>query len=177
MITDISSTAAWRTAIDQAAESGHDLVIVGFGAAGYCGLCFGQLGNATWVAWFKEQVAYAKSKGVESSAYTLMQHNGWGENTPLAEQTLSRDGKTRGPTACFATDYHAKYRQGVLDFINETGMGGERRECGFFLVLLVWVFWVFFIFFFFFLSTAVEAVVVVGSASVGVVLATDVVVV
>ena len=107
---------------------GHDLVIVGFGAAGYCGLCFSQLSNATWVAWFKEQVAYGKSKGVESSAYTLMQHNGWGESTPLAEQTLSRDGKTRGPTACFATDYHAKYRQGVLNFIKETGMGGLETD-------------------------------------------------
>ena len=66
---DISSTAAFRTAIDQAAETGHTIVIVGFGAAGYCGLCNGQLTNATWVAWFKAQVDYAKSKDIETSAY------------------------------------------------------------------------------------------------------------
>ena len=127
MITDISSTAVWRRAIDQAAASGHNIVIVGFGAAGYCGLCDGQLGNATWVAWFKEQVQYSKAKGITTSAYTLMQHNGWGENTPVAEQTLSRTGQ-RGPTACFATDYHAEYRRKVLAFIKEVGMGGLETD-------------------------------------------------
>jgi hypothetical protein len=56
MITNISSTAVWREAIDQAAVTGHDLVIVGFGADGYCGLCDKQMYNRTWVSWFKEQV-------------------------------------------------------------------------------------------------------------------------
>ena len=59
------------------------------------------------------QVLYARRKGVEVSAYTLMQHNGWGESIPLAEQTLGRDLQTRGPTACFATDWHAGYRAAV----------------------------------------------------------------
>jgi hypothetical protein len=72
MITDISSTAVWRLATDQAAATGQEIMIVGFGASGYCGLCTGQVSNATWVAWFKKQVSYAKSKGVETSAYTLM---------------------------------------------------------------------------------------------------------
>lgn len=72
MITDISSTAVWREAIDQASATGQEIIIVGFGAAGYCGLCPSQTGNATWVSWFTEQVSYAKSKGVETSAYTLM---------------------------------------------------------------------------------------------------------
>ena len=52
-------------------------------------------------------MAYARARGVEVSAYTLMQHNGWGETIPLAEQTLGRDLTTRGPTACFATDWRA----------------------------------------------------------------------
>ena len=45
--TDISSTAVWREATDQAAATGQEIMIVGFGAAGYCGLCTGQVSNAT----------------------------------------------------------------------------------------------------------------------------------
>jgi len=128
MIQDITSSAAMRLAVDQASDAGYELVIVGFGAAGWCGMCFGQLDNATFRGWFKGEVGYARSKGVEVSAYTLMQHNGWGESIPTAEQTLARDGVTRGPTACFATDWHATYRQAVLDFVTETGMGGLETD-------------------------------------------------
>ena len=93
--------------VDQMAETGHELAIIGFGAKGWCGMCDAQLTNASFKAWMRGEVAYATSKGIGLSAYTLMQHNGWGEVTPKAEQTLNRDG-TRGPTACFATDYHAQ---------------------------------------------------------------------
>jgi hypothetical protein len=65
---------------------GFELVIVGYGAQGYCGMCPGQLQNASWVAWFKSNVDFARSLGVGVSAYTLMQHNGWGESVPSAEQ-------------------------------------------------------------------------------------------
>ena len=128
MINDISSSASMRLAVDQASETGHELVIIGFGASGWCGMCFEQLRNDTFRAWFKAEVEYAASKGIEISGYTLMQHNGWGESIPLAEQTLGRDLQTRGPTACFATDWHAGYRAAVLDFITSTGMGGLETD-------------------------------------------------
>jgi len=128
MIQDISTTATFRLAIDQAASTGHELVIVGFGAAGWCGMCFAQLNNATFRSWFKEQVQYANAKGIEVSAYTLMQHNGWGEVTPKCEQTLAMDGVTRGPTACFATEWHRQYREGIIEFIKVTGMGGIETD-------------------------------------------------
>jgi hypothetical protein len=127
MINDISSTAAFHLAISQAAAAGLELVVVGYGANGYCGMCPGQLQNATWVAWFKSNVDFARSLGVSVTAYTLMQHNGWGEDVPEAEQVLQRDG-TRGGIACFATDWHAAYRQSVLDFIAETGMMGVETD-------------------------------------------------
>lgn len=57
-----------RLAVDQAAATGHEMVIVGFGAVGYCGLCDKQMLDPAWVAWFKAEVAYAKSKGIEVSA-------------------------------------------------------------------------------------------------------------
>jgi len=128
MATDISTSAAFTLAIDQAAETGHEILIVGFGAKGWCGLCFSQLRNQSFRGWFKAHVAYAAKRGVEVSGYTLMQHNGWGESIPLAEQTLGRDLSTRGPTACFATDWHAGYRAAVLDFVEETRMGGLETD-------------------------------------------------
>ena len=127
MITDISSTAAFQLAISQAAAAGLELVVVGYGANGYCGMCPEQLQNATWVAWFKSNVDFARSLGVSVTAYTLMQHNGWGESVPSAEQVLNRDG-SRGGIACFATDWHAAYRQSVLDFVTETGMIGVETD-------------------------------------------------
>ena len=61
------------------------------------------------------------------SGYTLMQHNGWGEVTPVPEQALFSDGR-RGGVACMATDFHARYRANVLSFIKETGMGGLETD-------------------------------------------------
>eukprot|EP00756_Hemistasia_phaeocysticola_P051771 Hpha_TRINITY_DN26949_c0_g1::TRINITY_DN26949_c0_g1_i1::g.24849::m.24849 len=127
MITDVSSSAAMRAAVDQAADTGHELVIIGFGAAGWCGMCPAQTQNATFIKWFSQEVQYARSKGLEVSGYTLMQMNGWGESVPSSEQTLSRTGK-RGPTACFATDFHDRYRSSLLEFISTVGMTGIETD-------------------------------------------------
>ena len=131
MITDISgypnASAPMRLAVSQAAATGHELVIVGFGAAGYCGLCDKQMLDPKWVTWFKAEVTHAKTMGIGVSAYTLMQHNGWGEVTPAAEQALFSNGK-RGGVACMATDFHARYRSNVLGFIRETGMTGLETD-------------------------------------------------
>jgi hypothetical protein len=91
MITDISSNATFQLAIDQAAAAGFEMVIVGYGAAGYCGMCPGQLTDAAWVAWFKSNVDYARSKGVAVSAYTLMQVSG--------SSSLARAAATLSPPA------------------------------------------------------------------------------
>lgn len=127
MITDVSSSAAMRLAVDQASETGHELVIIGYGAAGWCGMCFAQLNNASFVSWIKSEVEYANAKGVGVSGYSLQQHNGWGEVVPTAEQTLSRAG-ARGPTACFSTDWHAAYREATLAFLKETGFSGMETD-------------------------------------------------
>lgn len=127
MTTNINSTVQFRSAISQAAQVGADVLIVAFGADGYCGLCDGQMLNETWRTWFAEQVAFAKSMNVTMSAYTLMQHNGWGETVPEGEEAVNRDG-TNASVACMATDWHAKYRQNVLDFIKNTSLGGLETD-------------------------------------------------
>ena len=138
MISDISTTAAFQTSLTQASQAGIELVIIGYGAAGWCGMCPGQLTNASFVAWFKSQVQFgaALNPPVRVSAYTLMQMNGWGESVPSEEQVLNRDG-SRGGIACFATDFHAAYRQSILDFVDEVGLSGvetdgqyENAACG-----------------------------------------------
>ena len=91
MITDISSNATFQLAITQAAAAGFEMVIVGYGAAGYCGMCPGQLTDAAWVAWFKSNVDFARSKGVAVSAYTLMQVSG--------SSSLARAAATLSPPA------------------------------------------------------------------------------
>ena len=127
MLDDASSSHSIRTFVDQLSETGHELAIIGFGAKGWCGMCLDQLRNATFRAWLKDEVAYATSRGVTLSAYTLMQLNGWGESVPYEYRTLNRDG-TRGPTACFATDFHAEYRKEVLDFVVDVGLGGIETD-------------------------------------------------
>ena len=175
MITDISSNASFKLAIDTAADAGFSLIIVGYGAAGWCGMCDGQVRFAlygadidahcdralydvrappydcppppmsflpsqildpTFTAWFAAWISYAASRGIAVSAYTLMQHNGWGESVPAAEQVLGRDGG-RGGIACFATDWHATYRSNALAFVRATNLSGietdgqyENAYCG-----------------------------------------------
>lgn len=57
-----------------------------------------------------------------------MQLNGWGESVPPADRVLQRDGVTRGPTACFATDFHAEYRKEVLQFVQDVGLAGIETD-------------------------------------------------
>ena len=67
-------------------------------------------------------------ENIKLSAYTLMQGNGWGmDPIPEDAKILNRDG-TRGPTACFATDWHASYRQRVLAFAAKVGFYGVETD-------------------------------------------------
>lgn len=153
MITDVSSNASFKLAIDQAAQAGFEMVIIGcvqwwccgrvparegtphcppslnprYGAAGWCGMCDAQILSPTFTSWLADWVSYATSVSVAVSAYTLMQHNGWGESVPSAEQVLGRDGG-RGAIACFATDWHAEYREHVLAFAKAVNLSGVETD-------------------------------------------------
>jgi hypothetical protein len=125
MLSDLS---ALRRIVDQAAKTGHELGIIGFGAEGWCAFCSAQTEDANFTAWLANEVRYARSKNIKLSAYTLMQGNGWGMD-PIPEEAkiLNRDG-SRGPTACFATDWHASYRQRVLAFAAKVGFYGVETD-------------------------------------------------
>jgi hypothetical protein len=124
MLSDLS---ALRRIVDQAARTGHELGIIGFGAEGWCAFCSQQTEDVNFTAWLSNEVRYARSKNIKLSAYTLMQGNGWGMDAiPEEAKILNRDG-SRGPTACFATDWHASYRQRVLAFAAKVGSKKKRR--------------------------------------------------
>eukprot|EP00294_Goniomonas_avonlea_P005130 CAMPEP_0114548274 /NCGR_PEP_ID=MMETSP0114-20121206/4894_1 /TAXON_ID=31324 /ORGANISM="Goniomonas sp, Strain m" /LENGTH=871 /DNA_ID=CAMNT_0001732853 /DNA_START=1 /DNA_END=2617 /DNA_ORIENTATION=+ len=131
MSTDISGYPApstpFRNLVDQSAAAGFEFIVISFGANGFCGLCSYELYNDTWKAWFREEISYAHEKNISVSAYTLMQHNSWGEETPPSEQVLGVDGQRHG-VACFATDFHANYRADVIAFILDVGLDGVETD-------------------------------------------------
>ena len=90
MLSDLSSL---RRIVDQAAKTGHELGIIGFGAEGWCAFCSAQTEDANFTAWLANEVRYALQKNIKLSAYTLMQGNGWGMD-PIPEEAkiLNRDG-------------------------------------------------------------------------------------
>jgi hypothetical protein len=95
MITDISSNATFQLAIEQAAAAGFELVIVGYGAAGYCGMCPAQLNDAAWVAWFKSNVDFARARGVGVSVRLQAAPSRF---RPRAkERAMSYPSRARGP--------------------------------------------------------------------------------
>ena len=125
MLSDLS---ALRRIVDQAAKTGHELGIIGFGAEGWCAFCSQQTEDANFTDWLAGEVQYARQKDIRLSAYTLMQGNGWGMDAiPEEAKILNRDG-SRGPTACFATDWHASYRQRVLTFAAKVGFYGVETD-------------------------------------------------
>ena len=73
MITDVATNASFKLAIDQAAAAGFEMVIIGYGAAGWCGMCDAQILSPVFTAWLKDWIAYATTKNVAVSGYTLMQ--------------------------------------------------------------------------------------------------------
>jgi len=127
MIEDISSNASFQLALDTAAAAGMEMVIIGYGAAGWCGMCDAQISSPAFTAWMRDWVAYGAARGVAVSGYTLMQHNGWGETVPPEEQVLQRDG-SRGGVACFSTDWHASYRARVLAFAAAVNLSGVETD-------------------------------------------------
>ena len=59
MLSDLS---ALRRIVDQAAKTGHELGIIGFGAEGWCAFCSAQTEDANFTAWLANEVRYALQK-------------------------------------------------------------------------------------------------------------------
>merc|ERR1712216_614964 len=117
--TDVTEDG-FKRAIDQMAEVGFEMLIYSFGS----GFTL-ETADASYLNKIKDQVAYAKSKGIEVGGYDLIcldrGHGGYGGNVGDEWVTVEADG-TLKEDACFASGWVDKLKGLVLNFINETGL-------------------------------------------------------
>eukprot|EP00948_MAST-09A_sp_MAST-9A-sp1_P000602 g602.t1 len=110
----------FRNAIDQMHECGFEMFIFSFGS----GFTL-ETSNATYLAMIKEQVEYARSKGIEVGGYDLIcldrGHGGYGGNVGDEWVRVGPNGELL-EDACFASGWYDKLYSLVDNFINETGL-------------------------------------------------------
>ena len=118
--TDVSASG-FRRAVDQMADVGFEMLIFSFGSGFRL-----ETSDPTYLATIREQVAYAKSKGIEVGGYDLIcldrGHGGYGGNVGdewCAVDPVSGDYRV---DACFASGWYDKLFGLVEHFINQTGL-------------------------------------------------------
>ncbi|KAL3906329.1 MAG: hypothetical protein SGILL_009313 [Bacillariaceae sp.] len=120
MLTD-KQTAAFRHTIDQMSEVGFEMLIYSFGSAFNL-----ETTNQTYIAQIRDQVEYAKSKGIEVGGYDLIcldrGHKGYGGNVGDEFSRVDPATGNLSVDACFASDWYDLLSQFVFDFINQTGI-------------------------------------------------------
>lgn len=113
-----STSEAIRTAIDQCAEVGFEMVIITF----WSGFNI-ESDDLAYIARLKADTDYAHSKGIELGGYTLMcaSRDEGPENNCISPET-GKPGSKFGQSACLASEWSDGYFKRVLHFLDETGM-------------------------------------------------------
>lgn len=114
-----NDTASVKRIIDQMAVTGFEMLIYSFGSGFNL-----ETNNNSVITEIKEQVDYAKSKGIEVGGYDLIcLDRGKGFPGDVGDQwtRIDKDGSLTGD-ACFASGWYDKLRGLVLNFINQTGL-------------------------------------------------------
>lgn len=107
-----------RTAIDQCAETGYEMVILSFGS----GLNM-ESEDPAYMAKIKELVDYAKSKGIELGGYSLLSSRWISDSVDVINPaTGKRGGMIFGSSPCLASDWGYDYFRKIKNFIEQTGM-------------------------------------------------------
>jgi len=107
-----------RTAVDQCAETGYEMIILSFGS----GLNMEDISPDN-IAYYKELVDYAKSKGIEMGCYSLLASRSIDEATDCVNpMTGKTDGMTFGHCPCICSEWGQDYFIRIETFLNETGM-------------------------------------------------------
>ena len=107
-----------KTAIDQCAETGYEMVILSFGS----GL---NMENETEenYAKFKMLTDYAKSKGIELGGYSLLSSRWISDQVDVINpKTGKRGGMIFGSSPCLSSDWGYNYFRLVKKFYEKTGM-------------------------------------------------------
>lgn len=106
-----------RTAIDQCAETGYEMVILSFGS----GLDM-EDESAENIAKFKALADYAHSKGIELGGYSLYASRWISDEVDLINPaTGKRGGMTFGSSPCICTEWGYDYFRKIRSFFEKTG--------------------------------------------------------
>jgi len=111
--------AALRSAVDQAAEVGFEMVIISFGTR------FDPTNaKADYVQEIKELVDYARSKDIILGGYSLLASRDEGpENDVIDPRTGTTQGAIFGQSPCLGSPWGIDYFRRLYSFIEKTGMG------------------------------------------------------
>jgi hypothetical protein len=116
--------AAIRSAVDQAAEVGFEMVIISFGTH-LVEMHFDPANvNADYVQEMKELVDYARGKGIFLGGYSLLASREVGpESDVISPQTGTTKGAIFGHSPCLGSPWGIDYFRNLYTFIEKTGMG------------------------------------------------------
>jgi hypothetical protein len=114
------SEIGFKRAIDQMADVGFEMLIYSFGSGFNL-----ETADPIYLTKIRNQVAYARSKGIEVGGYDLIclerGHGGYGGNVGDQWDVLDTQGHP-GVDACFASGWYDKLFGLVTHFINTTGL-------------------------------------------------------
>lgn len=107
-----------RTAIDQCAETGYEMVIISFGS----GLNAEDVSEAN-LAKYKALVDYGRSKNIELGCYSLLSSRWISDEVDVINpKTGKRGGMRFGSAPCLSSDWGYEYFDKIKTFFQKTGM-------------------------------------------------------
>ena len=113
-----SDPAVIRTAIDQCAETGYEMVIISFGS----GLNAEDVSEAN-LAKYKALVNYGRSKNIELGCYSLLSSRWISDEVDVINpKTGKRGGMRFGSAPCLSSDWGYEYFDKIKTFFQKTGM-------------------------------------------------------
>ncbi|WP_446784688.1 NPCBM/NEW2 domain-containing protein [Macellibacteroides fermentans] len=113
-----SDPSVIRTAIDQCAETGYEMVIISFGS----GLNAEDVSEAN-LAKYKALVDYGRSKNIELGCYSLLSSRWISDEVDVINpKTGKRGGMRFGSAPCLCSDWGYEYFDKIKTFFQKTGM-------------------------------------------------------
>ena len=113
-----SDPSVIRTAIDQCAETGYEMVIISFGS----GLNAEDVSEAN-LAKYKALVDYDRSKNIELGCYSLLSSRWISDEVDVINpKTGKRGGMRFGSAPCLSSDWGYEYFDKIKTFFQKTGM-------------------------------------------------------
>ena len=118
-VTDASS-AGIRSAVDQMAAVGFDMLILSFGTEFDL-----ESQDPAYIARMKGDIDYARARGIEVGGYDLIV---WTRDVGEEWDAVSPDTNRTHGDACFASGWYDRLLQLAVGFINATGLSGVETD-------------------------------------------------